>query len=46
MGPATLDLFVLTFNCAKAFINAPVFAAHLQQALGRNGSQLPDLVAM
>jgi hypothetical protein len=46
MGPSTLDLFILTFNCAKNLINVPVFAAHLHDALGKNGSALPDLVVM
>ncbi|KAH6630381.1 Endonuclease/exonuclease/phosphatase [Chaetomium sp. MPI-SDFR-AT-0129] len=31
--PPTLDLFMLTFNCAKNFIDPPVFAAHLYGAL-------------
>ncbi len=46
MGPSTLDLFILTFNCAKNLIEVPVFAAHLQKALGENGTGLPDLVVM
>ncbi|TPX10664.1 uncharacterized protein E0L32_008398 [Thyridium curvatum] len=45
MGPSTLDLFILTFNCAKTLINVPVFASHLQDALTRNATGLPDLVA-
>ncbi|KAK3330879.1 Endonuclease/exonuclease/phosphatase [Apodospora peruviana] len=43
--PSTLDLFILTFNCAKNLINVPVFSAHLQAALTRNAESLPDLVA-
>lgn len=46
MGPSTLDLFILTFNCAKTLINVPVFASHLQDALTRNATGLPDLVAL
>jgi hypothetical protein len=46
MGPSTLDLFILTFNCAKNFINVPVFAAHLQQALSQNATGLPDVVVL
>ena len=46
MGPSTLDLFILTFNCAKNLINVPVFATHLQQALVQNATGLPDLVVM
>ena len=46
MGLSTLDLFILTFNCAKNAIEVPVFAAHLQQALGHNATTLPDLVVV
>lgn len=45
MGP-TLDLLMITFNCAKNFINVPVFANHLQTALGQNATSLPDLVVL
>ncbi|KAK1750287.1 DNase I-like protein [Echria macrotheca] len=45
MAPSTLDLFILTFNCAKNLINVGVFASHLYGALSQNGSGLPDLVA-
>jgi hypothetical protein len=41
-----LDIFLLTFNCAKNLINAPVFATHLQAALTQNASSLPDLVVL
>ncbi|EAQ89732.1 hypothetical protein CHGG_06351 [Chaetomium globosum CBS 148.51] len=45
MAPSTLDLFILTFNCAKTFINPPVFAAHLHGAFAaQNTADLPDLV--
>ncbi|KAK4041749.1 Endonuclease/exonuclease/phosphatase [Parachaetomium inaequale] len=44
MAPSTLDLFILTFNCAKTLINPPVFAAHLHGALSQNATGLPDLV--
>lgn len=45
---AALDLFILTFNCAKNLIDVPVFSAHLQGALGQNSRSagLPDLVAL
>ncbi|KAI5464552.1 inositol 5-phosphatase [Mariannaea sp. PMI_226] len=43
---SSLDLLVLTFNCAKTLINTPVFAAHLQTALSQNASGLPDLVVI
>ncbi len=46
MGPSTLDLLILTFNCAKNLINVPVFAAHLQHALTQNATGLPDLVVL
>ncbi|POS73226.1 endonuclease/Exonuclease/phosphatase [Diaporthe helianthi] len=49
---ASLDLFVLTFNCAKTIIDVDVFARHLQNALLQHGQKrqgedpvgLPDLV--
>ncbi|KAL1836093.1 hypothetical protein VTJ49DRAFT_5577 [Mycothermus thermophilus] len=50
MAPlSTLDVFILTFNCAKSLVNPTVFAAHLHGALaGQNGNgssiALPDLV--
>ena len=38
MNPvASLDLFVLTFNCAKNIIDVDVFARHLQNALQQHG---------
>lgn len=48
MAPSTLDLFILTFNCAKNLINVGVFASHLYGALSQNatGQGLPDLVAL
>jgi hypothetical protein len=47
MAPSlTLDLFVLTFNCAKNLINVPVFASHLHDAFGQNATALPDLVVL
>ncbi|KAL2017068.1 hypothetical protein VTK56DRAFT_2641 [Thermocarpiscus australiensis] len=46
MTPATLDLFILTFNCAKNLINVSVFASHLYAALSRNATGLPDLVVL
>ncbi|UNI24103.1 hypothetical protein JDV02_009879 [Purpureocillium takamizusanense] len=44
MSPSTLDLLVLTFNCAKNLINPGVFATHLASAFGHNATELPDLV--
>ncbi len=47
MVPSTLDLFILTFNCAKNLINVGVFASHLYGALSQqNATGLPDLVAL
>jgi hypothetical protein len=46
MAPSTLDLFILTFNCAKNFVNPPVFAAHLHGALSQNATGLPDVVVL
>lgn len=47
MNPAlSLDLFVLTFNCAKAIIDVDVFAQHLREALQEHGQsregEVPD----
>lgn len=46
----TLDLLLLTFNCGKAPIHVPEFAAHLQRALADHGgaasSALPDIVVL
>ncbi|KAK4102239.1 DNase I-like protein [Parathielavia hyrcaniae] len=44
MAPSTLDLFVLTFNCAKNLIDPDIFASHLHAALSQNATGLPDLV--
>ncbi|KAM0326157.1 hypothetical protein ACHAQA_006751 [Verticillium albo-atrum] len=44
MAPSTLDLFVLTFNCAKKLINAAVFSSHLQAAFKQNATTLPEVV--
>ncbi len=47
MAPSTLDLLILTFNCAKNLINPPVFAGHLQDSLARGvEGRLPDLVVL
>jgi hypothetical protein len=46
MAPSTLDLLVITFNCAKALINPPIFAGHLQASFSQNASSLPDLVVL
>ncbi|KAJ4298658.1 hypothetical protein N0V88_003689 [Collariella sp. IMI 366227] len=44
MSPSTLDLFILTFNCAKNLINPSVFSAHLHGALSSNATGLPDVI--
>ncbi|KAK3394065.1 DNase I-like protein [Podospora didyma] len=46
MGPSTLDLFILTFNCAKNLINVAAFGAHLHAGFTQNAAAglLPDLV--
>lgn len=46
MAPSTLDLFMLTFNCAKNLINVAVFASHLHAAFKQNATGLPDLVVL
>ena len=46
MAPSTLDLFMLTFNCAKSLVNAAVFSSHLHAALVQNATGLPDLVVL
>jgi len=47
MRPSSaLDLFILTFNCAKTLINVPVFSSHLHAALSQNATGLPDLVVL
>jgi hypothetical protein len=46
MAPSTLDLLMLTFNCAKNLINVSIFANHLQAALSQNATGLPDLVVL
>ena len=46
MAPSTLDLLVLTFNCAKNLVDAPAFAQHLQGAFRDNATGLPDLIAV
>jgi hypothetical protein len=47
MTPSTLDLLILTFNCAKNLINVDVFASHLHGALSQNANGLlPDLVVL
>lgn len=54
MRNSAVDLFVLTFNCAKTVIDVDVFAAHLRGALVQHGGpargvtevELPDLVVL
>lgn len=43
---SALDLLVLSFNCAATLIDVPVFAGHLQTALARNASELPEVVVL
>ncbi len=45
MAPSTLDLFILTFNCAKNLIDPSVFASHLHGTISQNAG-LPDLVVL
>lgn len=46
MTPSTLDLLVLTFNCAKSLVNPTVFANHIQTAFANNAVGLPDVVVL
>lgn len=46
MAPSTLDLLMLTFNCAKEIINVGLFAKHLQAAIEEKGNGLPDVVVL
>lgn len=41
-----MDLFVLTFNCAKNLINVAVLASHLRAAFAGGGAALPDVVVL
>lgn len=41
-----LDLLVVTFNCAAKLIDVPVFAGHLQTALARKATALPEVVVL
>ena len=45
---AAVDVFFLTFNCAKNLVDVPVFATHLLAALSQRAAaaSLPDLVAL
>ena len=45
---AAVDVFFLTFNCAKNLLNVPVFATHLLSALSQRSAaaELPDVVAL
>lgn len=45
---SAVDVFFLTFNCAKNLVNVPVFATHLASALRERPADagLPDLVAL
>lgn len=46
MTDPALDLFYLTFNCAKNLINVSVFAKHVQDSFGKGASGLPDVVVL
>ncbi|CCE26674.1 uncharacterized protein CPUR_00143 [Claviceps purpurea 20.1] len=46
MQPPTVDLLVLTFNCAKALIHAGVFANHAHTAFANHATGLPDVVVL
>lgn len=46
MAPSTLDLLMLTFNCAKEIVNVGLFAKHLQAAMEEGGTGLPDVVVL
>ncbi|KAF4595276.1 Polyphosphatidylinositol phosphatase INP52 [Ophiocordyceps camponoti-floridani] len=43
---ATVDLLVVTFNCAKRVICPRVFARHLRWAMERNSGGLPEVVVL
>lgn len=43
---STLDLLVLTFNCAAKLVNVPEFARHLRTALERDAADLPEVVVL
>ncbi|KAL6853278.1 DNase I-like protein [Trichoderma novae-zelandiae] len=46
MTTSTLDLLVLTFNCAAKLVDVPVFARHLRTALERDAADLPEVVVL
>ncbi|TFB00908.1 Inositol-1,4,5-trisphosphate 5-phosphatase 1 [Trichoderma ghanense] len=46
MPDSTLDLLVLTFNCAAKLVNVPEFARHLRIALERDAADLPEVVVL
>ncbi|PTB61615.1 DNase I-like protein [Trichoderma citrinoviride] len=46
MTTPTLDLLVLTFNCAAKLVNVPEFARHLRTALERDAADLPEVVVL
>lgn len=45
---SAVDVFFVTFNCAKNILDVPVFATHLASALRDRPADagLPDLVAL
>lgn len=43
-GLTTLDVFVLTFNAAKQFVDPSVFSLYLRDAFAKNATGLPELV--
>ncbi|KAI2632751.1 DNase I-like protein [Xylaria nigripes] len=42
--PASLDVFILTFNAGKQQIDPPTFAYHLRNAFLQNATNLPELI--
>ncbi|KAG6041538.1 hypothetical protein E4U41_003698 [Claviceps citrina] len=46
MAPSTIDLLVVTFNCAKSFVHVGVFANHMHTAFANNATGLPDIVVL
>lgn len=43
---AAVDVLFLTFNCAKALIDVPVFARHVENVFHTRATELPELVVL
>ncbi|KAF2433589.1 DNase I-like protein [Tothia fuscella] len=43
---APLEIYFLTFNCARTLIDTNLFAAHFFQALPKGSRTLPDVIAI